>query len=92
MFTVAELATAAQLRMPLAVVVWHSHGYAEIRDSFARAGIEPVGCDLALGGLAQLADGFGCVGVTVRTPAELRQAVAASTARDRPTVIEVPAA
>jgi thiamine pyrophosphate-dependent acetolactate synthase large subunit-like protein len=92
MFTVAELATAAQLRMALAVVVWHSHGYAEIRDSFARASIEPVGCDLALGDLAQLADGLGCVGVTVRTPEELRQAVGASTARDRPTVIEVPAA
>ena len=46
MFTVAELATAAQLRLPLPVLVPNNRGYGEIRDQMLEAGIEPVGVDL----------------------------------------------
>ena len=41
LFTVAELATAAELGIPLPVVVPNNSGYGEIRDQMVDAGIEP---------------------------------------------------
>ena len=43
MFTVAELASAAALRLPLPVVVFVNEGYGEIRNEMEDAGFAPVG-------------------------------------------------
>ena len=52
LFTVAELATAAELGLSLPVVVANNRGYGEIRDQMAEAGIEPVGVVQAVRRLA----------------------------------------
>jgi acetolactate synthase-1/2/3 large subunit len=91
LFTVAELATAVDRRLSLAVVVWDNGGFGEIRDSFQRAGIDAIGCDVSSGDIAAIAAGFGCAAVSVGSPDELRQAVARSLEEDRPTVIRVAA-
>jgi acetolactate synthase-1/2/3 large subunit len=91
LFTVAELATAVDRGLNLPVVVWDNHGYGEIRDSFRRAGIEPVGCDTTAHDIVAVAAGFGCAAARVGSPAELGRAVARAFDLDRPTVISVAA-
>lgn len=90
MFSVAELATAAQLRLPLPVVVPNNAGYGEIRDQMVAAGIDPVGVDLRPPDLPALARAFGGRGVTVGDTAELARELTAALAHPGPTVVEVP--
>ena len=65
LFTVAELATAAELQIPLPVVVPNNNGYGEIRDQMVDAGITPVGVDLHTPDLPKLGEAFGGAGVRV---------------------------
>jgi len=67
LFTVAELATAAALGLPIAIVLWHNRGYGEIRDSMDRAGVPHLGTDASAHDFQAVARGFGCDGVRVST-------------------------
>ena len=88
MFTVAELATAAQLELPLPVIVPNNRGYGEIRDQMVEQGIEPVGVDLEAPDLPKLAEALGGTGIRTDHP---RNALDAALRRPGPTVIEIPA-
>lgn len=89
MFTVAELAAAAELGIALPVVVVDNGGYGEIRNEMADRG-EPVHA-VALGrpDFPALARSLGCHGVRAADPAELTGAVKAALEADRPTLIHV---
>jgi acetolactate synthase-1/2/3 large subunit len=91
LFTVAELATAAQLGLSLPVVVPNNGGYGEIRAEMKAAGVEPVGVDLLVPDLPKLGEAFGGAGVRVDDPADLGPVLASALERPGPTVIEVPA-
>jgi thiamine pyrophosphate-dependent acetolactate synthase large subunit-like protein len=91
LFTVAELATALDRRMNLPVVIWDNHGFGEIRDSFRRAGMTPVGCDVSTHDILAIGAGFGCATARAASPDQLQAAVAEALAVDRPTLIEVAA-
>jgi acetolactate synthase-1/2/3 large subunit len=91
LFTLQELATAAQERLALPLVVWNNAGYGEIRDSMTRAGFEPVATDATARDFPTLARGFGCHGVRAGSMDEVRAAIAAALGADAPTLIEVPA-
>jgi acetolactate synthase-1/2/3 large subunit len=91
LFTVAELATAVDRKMNLPVVIWDNHGYGEIRDSFRRAGMTPVGCDVSTHDILAIGAGFGCAVARAASPERLQQAVSQAFAMDRPTLIEVAA-
>lgn len=89
MFTLPELATAAQERLALPVIICDNGGYGEIRREMVERS-EPVhGVNLPGVDFALVAKGLNCHGVTVddedRFAAALRKAFAA----DRPTVIHV---
>jgi acetolactate synthase-1/2/3 large subunit len=90
MFTVAELASAAALRLPLPVVVFVNDGYGEIRNEMEDAGFAPVGVELSPPDLPGVAIALGCAGEAVGEPGALPDAVARAFARDVPTVITVP--
>jgi acetolactate synthase-1/2/3 large subunit len=87
LFSVAELATAAQLRLPLPVIVPNNAGYGEIRDQMLEGGIAPVGVDLDPPDLPKLAEALGGAGVRTDDP---RAALEAALHRSGPTVIEIP--
>lgn len=89
MFTVAELATAAELRLPLPIVVFDNGGYGEIRNEMADRD-EPVHA-VNLGGtdFVALARSVGCLGVAADEPADVAAAVVDALKADRPTVIHV---
>ncbi len=91
LFTVAELATAAELGIPLPVVVPNNGGYGEIRNQMRDEGIEPVGVDLRVPDLPALGRAFGGHGVRVEGREALAAELRAALGRPGPTVIEVPA-
>jgi len=91
LFTVSELATAAELGVPLPVVVPNNRGYGEIRNQMRDAGIDPIGVDLKVPDLPLLGQAFGGAGVRVDDPASLAPALREALERPGPTVIEVPA-
>ena len=68
MFTIAELAAAAQLRLPLPVVVVDNAGYGEIRDQMAERGDPVHAVDLDRLDFAALGRALGCEGVFAARP------------------------
>ena len=89
MFSVQELATAVDLRLPLPIVVVDNGGYREIRDQQETRGIPPVGVDLPVPDLAALARAFGALGVRATDPGALTALVADALSADRPTLIHL---
>ncbi|RPK69207.1 putative 2-ketoarginine decarboxylase AruI [Streptomyces sp. ADI96-02] len=90
MFTVQELASAAQLRLPLPVVVSDNGGYGEIRDEMA-AREDPVhAVDLPGPDFPAIARAMGCHGVRVDGSDRLARSLEEALAADRPTLIHLP--
>ena len=90
LFTVAELATAAELGLPLPVVVPNNGGYGEIRDQMVDAGIDPVGVDLARARPAEARRGVRRRGRARAAAGAIGAMLLEALERPGPTVIEVP--
>jgi len=90
MFTVGELAAAAQARLAIPVVVVDNSGYGEIRREMAERGDPPLGVDFDSPDFAALGRAMGCHGVFADSRAALDDALERAFAADRPTVIHVP--
>lgn len=89
LFTLQELATAQELRLPLPVIVWSNRGYGEIRDAMERAGIPPSATEAQAHDLVQIATGFGCRAERLTTVSGLGDRVRAALESPGPTLIEV---
>ena len=87
MFTVAELAAAAQLGLGLPVIVVDNGGYGEIRAEMITRGDEPVAVDIPSPDFPSLARALGCHGRAVAGAADLADALPEALAADRPTVL-----
>jgi acetolactate synthase-1/2/3 large subunit len=89
LFTIQELATAAELQLPLPIILWNNSGYGEIRDEMDRAGITHLGTEATAHDFVAIAGGFGCGAERPATRDALQQVVAKALGADRPTVIEL---
>ncbi|MGN6721177.1 MAG: thiamine pyrophosphate-dependent enzyme, partial [Marmoricola sp.] len=89
MFTVQELATAAELGMPLPVVIVDNTGYGEIRAEMLDRHDPVHAVTFAAPDFALLGQALGCGGVTLDGPDGLGDAVRAALSADRPTFIHV---
>jgi acetolactate synthase-1/2/3 large subunit len=89
MFSIAEIATAAQLRLGLPVIIVNNGGYAQIRNVMRARGSPLVGVDLEAPDFAALGHAFGGHGVTLWSVEELGDVLRAARERDRPTIIEL---
>lgn len=89
MFTAPELATAAELGLPLPVVVVDNGGYGEIRNEMRGRGDRPLAVDHAPVDFVGLAHSLGCHGERVDGPDELAPALENAFATDRPTVLHI---
>jgi acetolactate synthase-1/2/3 large subunit len=89
MFSVQEIATAAAERIPVPVVVFDNGGYGEIRAEMHAAGIVPLGVELPVPHLTDLAIALGGWGVAPATPEELIVELTAALSRPGPTVLVV---
>jgi thiamine pyrophosphate-dependent acetolactate synthase large subunit-like protein len=89
MFTVNELATAAEEGLALPVVVWNNDALNAIVEGMdlqkiPRIGVEPKSPDFL-----KLAESLGCHAVRPSGAAELSQAMRTALSADRPTLIEI---
>ena len=92
LFTVSELATAAELGLPLPRSSSPTNGgYGEIHDPMVEAGVDPIGVDLRVPDLPKLGEAFGGAGLRVEHPGALGPALREALERPGPTLIEVPA-
>jgi len=89
MFTLQELATAVELRLPIAILLWDNASLAEIRDYMRCRGIPELGVYPTNPDFIALAASFGCATEIVAEPAQLRDAVRRAFGRDVPTLIRV---
>ena len=89
MFTIAELAAAAEQRLAMPVVVVDNGGYGEIRNEMADRH-DPVHA-VALGrpDFPALARALGCHGVAVAEPGDLTPQLGDAVTADRPTLLHV---
>lgn len=89
MFTVAELAAAAQAGLALPVVVVDNGGYGEIRREMLERGDTPLAVDLGHPDFPGLARSLGCHGVTIEDPERLTAELEEAFRADRPTLLHV---
>ncbi len=89
LFTAPELASAAQLGLPLPVVVVDNGGYGEIRAEMRDRGDPVHAVDFPPTDFAALAIALGCHGVRVDDADELPDVLERAYAANRPTVIHV---
>ena len=91
MFTVQELATAVQFRIPLVTLVFNDNAFGNVRRfQQQNFGNRVIASDLQNPDFVKLAECFGAQGLRVRTPEELRPALRRAFATDGPTLIEIP--
>jgi acetolactate synthase-1/2/3 large subunit len=90
MFGLQELATAQQYGIALVTIVFNNHSYANVlRDQELQFGGRTIGSRLENPDFMKLADSFGVASRRVATPDELRRALEAEIAAERPALIEV---
>jgi 5-guanidino-2-oxopentanoate decarboxylase len=89
LFTVQELATAAELRMPLAIVLWNNDALGEIEDSMVRRGVPKVSVRPENPDFLALAAAFNCRAHRAVSLTDFKEALTGAFAADRPTLIEV---
>jgi thiamine pyrophosphate-dependent acetolactate synthase large subunit-like protein len=89
LFTMQELATAAELRLPLVIVLWNNDGLGQIRDEMILKGIPEVGVNPRNPDYLLLARAFGCHALRPDSLDAFAHAVTNALAADVPTLIEV---
>ena len=89
MFTVAELATAVELRTPFPIIVWNNGGYGEIALYMDKADVARCGVDLYVPDLTSIGRAFGCHAIKPDSLDALRTAIAQAFLQDVPTLIEI---
>jgi thiamine pyrophosphate-dependent acetolactate synthase large subunit-like protein len=89
MFTVNELATAAEERLALPVIVWNNDALKAIADGMDERRIPRIGVEPRSPDFVHLAESLGCRALRAASAAHLTQSVSEALAADRPTLIEV---
>ncbi len=89
MFTVQELATAVELKLPLPIILWDNNGLKQIEDGMHEIGIEPVGVNGINPDFIALARAFGCRALKAESAEAVTDAIEAAFKADRPTLIQL---
>ena len=89
MFTVQELVTAAELGLPLPIILWNNQGLKQIQDDMKLRDIDLVGVTGINPDFMALAQSCHCHAVRATTAEQLRSAINDAFAAERPTLIEV---
>lgn len=89
MFTVQELMTAAELRLPIPIIIWNDEGYGMIRHGMDAAGMARTADSPLTPDFARLAEGLACHFARPTSGAAFQAAVTAALSADAPTLIVV---
>jgi len=88
-FTLQELGTAVEQKLPMAIILWNNDSLAQIRDGMISRKIPTIGVNQHNPDFIKLAEAYGCRTETPQTFEALEHAITAAFAADRPTVIEL---
>lgn len=88
-FTLQELGTAVENKLPLAIILWDNDSLAQIRDGMKARNIPTIGVNQHNPDFIKLAEAYGCDTAEPASFAELEAAVTKAFAGDRPTVIRL---
>lgn len=89
LFTAQELATAVELELPLAILLWNNDAYGQIRDDMVLEGIPELGVRLRNPDFLALARAFGCHATRPDSLSALGGAITQALSAKLPTVIEI---
>jgi len=89
LFTLQELATAVELGLAIAVLLWNNDALGQIAQDMVRKGIPEIGVKPRNPDFLALARAFGCHAIRPGSLSELTDTLAAALGADRPTLIEV---
>lgn len=89
MFTVNELATAAEERIALPILVWNNEALKAIADGMDERHIPRIGVEPRSPDFIGLAESLGCRATRAESGAHLAQSVRAALLAERPTLIEL---
>ena len=89
LFTVQELVTAAELKLPLPIVIWNNGGLKQIQDDMKARAIPLVGVEGVNPDFLGLAAACGCHALRCDSGDRLAAAIEVALASDRPTLIEL---
>ncbi len=89
LFTVQELATAVELRLPIAIVLWNNDALAQIAEGMTERGIPEIGVRQRNPDFIKLARAFGCRTARPSSLDRFKAALRSAFAADGPTLIEL---
>jgi acetolactate synthase-1/2/3 large subunit len=90
-FSLSELASAVEAKIPVAVIVWNNRGYGEIKNFMLERGIPTIGVDIHTPDFVGLAKAMGAAAALPTSLAELESELRASATRSVPTLVEISA-
>lgn len=88
-FTLQELGTAVEQKLPIAIILWNNNSLAQIRDGMIARNIPTIGVNQHNPDFLKLADAYGCRTAKPDSLTAFTAAVAKAFTADGPTVIEL---
>jgi 5-guanidino-2-oxopentanoate decarboxylase len=89
LFTMQELATAVEQKLPIAIVLWNNDSLAQIRDGMKARGIPTIGVNQLNPDYIAVARAFGCRTEQPDSLAAFEHSLKGAFSADRPTLIEM---
>jgi 5-guanidino-2-oxopentanoate decarboxylase len=88
-YTINELGTAAEHKLPVLILMWNNNALGQIRDDMVSKGIQPNAVTLKNPDFQALAKAYGCHAEKPSSLKALSQAIARALRADGPTLIEM---
>ena len=88
-FTINELGTAAEHKLPVVILMWNNNALGQIRDDMVQKGIQPNAVTLKNPDFQMLARSYGVIAEKPSSLKALSLAIAAALKADGPTLIEM---
>lgn len=88
-FTINELATAVEERIPLVIILWNNQGYEEIKRYMINHNITPVGVDIYTPDFIKITEGYGCNALVLESIDDLSEKVNSAFEALVPTIIMI---
>ena len=86
-FTLQELGTAVEQKLPLVVLVWNNDSLAQIRDGMIARDIPTIGVNQHNPDFIKLAEAYGCLTASPQSTAELEATLRDGFSAQKPTVV-----
>ena len=89
LFTMQELATAVEQKLPIAILLWNNDSLAQIRDGMKARNIPTIGVNQLNPDYIAVGKAFGCRTVRPDSLGAFETSLEEAFAADRPTLIEM---